>query len=87
MTISTKTSVRDRGLPRHRARSSIARLLHAHYSLVLDEPMPSEIKNLVAQCLAIEARKDGSTEWAIEVLQIAPPAPPIPIKDVDPAKR
>jgi hypothetical protein len=41
------------------------------------KPLPSELKHLVAQLVALEAGKRGSTERSVEVLQsaIAQPGP------------
>ena len=75
MTVSTKASGRDWRARRHEGRTGIARLLHAHYSSMLEEPVPSEIKSLITQLLAIEARKRASTARAVEVLQLAMSAP------------
>ena len=74
------TNTSDRAAPRHRARSAITRPLQAHYSSARDERLPSELKTLVAQCLAIEARKHGSTEQAVEALQLAIVRPASPAK-------
>jgi hypothetical protein len=71
MTRSSKISVRSRRVGPYKIQSKIGRLLHAHYSSMVEESVPSELRSLVAQLLAIEARKHHSTARAIEVLQLA----------------
>jgi hypothetical protein len=69
MTRSSKLSVRSR-CP-NKIQSKIGRLLHGHYSSMVEEAVPSELRSFVAQLLAIEARKHHSTARVIEVLQLA----------------
>ena len=71
MTRSSKLSVHRRRAGRYENQSDIGRLLHAHDSSMVDEAVPSELRSLVVQLLAIEARKHHSTARAIEVLQLA----------------
>jgi hypothetical protein len=71
MTRSSKLSVRNRRAGPYKIRSKIGRLLHAHYSSMAEESVPSELRSLVVQLLAVEARKHHSTAAAIEVLQLA----------------
>jgi hypothetical protein len=71
MTRSSKLSVRSRRARPCKIQSKIGRLLHAHYSSVAKEAVPSELRSFVVQLLAIEARKHHSTATAIEVLQLA----------------
>jgi hypothetical protein len=71
MTRSSKLSVRSRRASPCKIQNKIGRLVHAHYSLMAEEPVPSELRSLVVQLLAIEARKLHSTARAIEVLQLA----------------
>jgi hypothetical protein len=71
MTRSSKLSVRSRRAGPYNIQSKIGRLLHAHYSSMVEEAVPSELRSFVAQLLAIEARKHHSTARAIEVLQLA----------------
>ena len=71
MTRLSKLSVRSRRAGVYKIESKIGRLLHAHYSSMVEEAVPSELRSLVAQLLAIEARKHHSTARAIEVLQLA----------------
>jgi hypothetical protein len=68
---SSKLSVRNRCTNAHKAQSKVGRLLQAYYSSILEQPVPGELRRLVVQLLAIEARKHHSTERAIEVLQLA----------------
>jgi hypothetical protein len=71
MTRSTKLTVRSSCTSAHNMRSKVGRLLHAYYSSMLEQPVPGELRRLVVQLLAIEARKHHSAERAIEVLQLA----------------
>jgi hypothetical protein len=50
------------------ARAAIGRLLHAEYVPILTEPLPSELKHLIAQLVAREARGNGSSEHELEAL-------------------
>jgi hypothetical protein len=70
MTRSGKLAPRSRRAGCYETQSKIGRLLHAHYSSMLEEPVPAELRSLVAQLLAIEAGKHQSTARAIEVLQL-----------------
>ena len=71
MTRSGKLSVRSRCANAHKMQSKVDRLLHAYYSSMLEQPVPGELRSLVVQLLAIEARKHPAAERAIEVLQLA----------------
>jgi anti-sigma factor NepR-like protein len=71
MTRSSKLSIGSRRTGPYKIRSKIGRLLHAHYSSILEEPVPDELRSLVVQLSAIEARKHHSTERGTEVLQLA----------------
>jgi hypothetical protein len=71
MTRSSKLSVRSRRAGSRKIQNKIGRLLHGHYSSMAEEPVPSELRSLVVQLLAVEARKHHSTARAIEVLQLA----------------
>src|SRR3954469_22243046 len=71
MTRSSKLSIRSRFANPHKMQSKVGRLLHAYYSSMLEQPVPGELRRLVVQLLAIEARKHHSAERAIEVLQLA----------------
>jgi hypothetical protein len=75
MTRSSKLSVRSRCANAHNMQRKVGRLVHAYYSSILEQPVPGELRSLIVQLLAIEARKYHSTERAIEVLQ--PAAAPI----------
>ena len=70
MTRSSKLSVRSRCTHAHKMLSKVDRLLHAYYSSLLEQPVLGELRSLVVQLLAVEARKQHSTERAIEVLQL-----------------
>ena len=70
MTRSSKLPVRSRRAGAYKIQSKVGRLLHAHYSSMLEEPVPSELRSFVVQLLATEARKHHSTARAIEVLQL-----------------
>ena len=61
----------------HASLTAIGRQLYADYLPTVAKPLPSEIKHLVAQLVALEAGKRGSTERSSEVLQsaIAQPRP------------
>jgi hypothetical protein len=64
-------------ISKHASLTEIGRRLHADYLSTLAKPLPSEIKDLVAQLVALEIGKHGSTERSVEVLQsaIAQPEP------------
>jgi hypothetical protein len=51
--------------------TAIGRRLHADYLPTLAQPLPSELKDLVAQLVALEFGKRGSTQRPVEVLQSA----------------
>ncbi len=53
------------------ASAAIGRQLHADYFPVLAEPLPSELKDLVAQLVALERGKRGSTERTVGLWQSA----------------
>jgi hypothetical protein len=55
----------------HASLTAIGRRLHADYLPTLAQPLPSELKDLVAQLVALEFGKRGSTQRAVEVLQPA----------------
>ena len=71
MTRSNKLSVCSRRAGPYKIRSKIGRLLHARYSSMVEEAVPNELRSLVVQLLAIEARKHHSAARVIEVLQLA----------------
>jgi hypothetical protein len=71
MARSSKLLARSRCANVHKTQCEIGRLLRAYYSSMLKRPVPGELRSLVVQLLAIEARKHHSTERAIEVLQLA----------------
>jgi hypothetical protein len=55
----------------HASLTAIGRRLHADYLPTLAQPLPSELKDLVAQLVALEFGKRGSTQRSVEVLQSA----------------
>jgi hypothetical protein len=55
----------------HASLTAIGRRLHADYLPTLAQPLPSELKDLVAQLVALEFGKRGSTQRPVEVLQSA----------------
>ena len=64
MTISMRASL-----------TAIGRQLHADYSPGLAEPLPNELKGLVARLVALEIGKRGATERSIDGLQFAAAQP------------
>ena len=55
----------------HASITAIGRQLHADYLPGLAKPLPRELKELVAQLVALEIGRRGSTERSVEVLQSA----------------
>jgi hypothetical protein len=55
----------------HASLTAIGRRLHADYLPTLAQPLPGELKDLVAQLVALEFGKRGSTQRSVEVLQSA----------------
>jgi hypothetical protein len=64
MTISMRASL-----------TAIGRQLHADYSPSLAEPLPNELKGLVARLVALEIGKRGTTERSGLQFAIAQPRP------------
>jgi hypothetical protein len=62
MTKSIRISSRERRARIHEARAAIGRLLHTEYVPMLTEPLPRELKHLIAQLVARETRDGGSSE-------------------------
>jgi hypothetical protein len=75
MTGSTKNSVLDRGVRCRGARAVAGSRLHELYAAVLAEPLPAELRDLVAQLVALEAGTKKSSERPVEVLQLASQLP------------
>jgi hypothetical protein len=50
------------------ARAAIGRLLQAEYVPVLTEPLPRELKHLIAQLIAREAYSKGPSDHSLEAL-------------------
>jgi hypothetical protein len=65
---SIPVSARERRAQLHEARRAIGRLLQAEYVPMLTEPLPNELKHLIAQLVAHEARSEGSGEHSLEAL-------------------
>jgi hypothetical protein len=59
----------------HASLTAIGRQLHADYLPTVAKPLPSELKHLVAQLVALEAGKRGSTERSVDVLRSASAQP------------
>jgi hypothetical protein len=53
----------------HALLTAIGRELHADYLPTLTDPLPRELEDLIAQLVAFEAGKRGSTERSVEILQ------------------
>jgi hypothetical protein len=70
MTRSTKNSVLDRG-----ARSVAGSRLHEHYPALLGEPLPADLRDLVAQLVALESGTKKSSMRPVGVWQLAPLQP------------
>lgn len=74
MTRSTRNSVLDRGTRQRGARIVAGSRLHDHYADMLVEPLPAELRSLVAQLIALKAWTDKTGERPVGVLQLAPPS-------------
>jgi hypothetical protein len=61
-------SSREKRARMREARVAIGRLLHAEYVPMLTEPLPSELKHLLAQLVAREGRGGDSSEHSLEAL-------------------
>jgi hypothetical protein len=72
---STKNSVLDRGARQRGARSVAGSRLHELYAAPLAEPLPAELRDLVAQLVALEAGTKKSSERPVGVWQLAPLQP------------
>ena len=61
----------------HPSLTAIGHQLHAYHLPILAEPLPGELKDLVAQLVALEFRRQDSAERSIEIWQsaIAYPVP------------
>jgi hypothetical protein len=65
---SIPVSAQERHARMCEARAAIGRLLHAEYVPMLTEPLPSELKHLIAQLVAREARREGPGDHSLEAL-------------------
>ena len=68
MVLSIHVSSRERRARMHEARAAIGRLLHAEYVPMLTEPLPRELRHLIAQLVERETRGGESSEHSLEVL-------------------
>jgi hypothetical protein len=50
------------------ARTAIGRLLNVQYVPMLTEPLPSELKHLIAQLVAHEAHREGPGDHSLAAL-------------------
>ena len=50
------------------ARAAVGRLLQAEYVPVLTEPLPRELKHLIAHLIAREAYREGPGDHSLEAL-------------------
>jgi hypothetical protein len=73
MTASTKNSVLDRGVRCRGARAVAGSRLHELYAATLAEPLPADLRDLVAQLVALEAGTKKSSVRPVGVWQLAPP--------------
>jgi hypothetical protein len=70
MARSSKLSVRSWRAGPYKIQSKIDRLLHAHYSSIVEEPLSSVLRSFVVRLSAIEARKHRSPARVMDVLQL-----------------
>jgi hypothetical protein len=75
MTGSIKNSVLHHRARRRAARAVAGSRLHAYYDAMLGEPLPAELKDMVADLVALETDAKKSSERPVEVLQLALPLP------------
>jgi hypothetical protein len=73
MTGSIKNAVLYHRARRRAARDVAASPLHAYYEAALGKPLPTELRGLAAQLVAVEAGTGKSTERCVDVLQPAVP--------------
>jgi hypothetical protein len=71
MTGSTNNSVLDRGVRCRGARAVAGSRLHELYAATLAEPLPADLRDLVAQLVALEAGTEKSSGRPAQVLQFA----------------
>jgi hypothetical protein len=65
---STLHAPRERHVRIHEARAAIGRLLHVEYVPMLTEPLPGELKHLIAQLIAREAAREETGRYGLEAL-------------------
>jgi hypothetical protein len=68
MPTSTLQAPREGHARIHEARAAIGRLLHVEYVPMLTEPLPCELKHLIAQLVAREAGREQVGQHAFEAL-------------------
>jgi hypothetical protein len=59
---------RERHARMREARTAIGRLLHVQYVPMLTEPLPTELKHLIAQLVAHEAHREGPGDHSLAAL-------------------
>jgi hypothetical protein len=75
MTRSTMKLVLVRGSRDRGMRTVAGSLLHGYYSAVLADPLPADLKDLVAQLVVLEAGAEKWRRQSIDILQVAPLLP------------
>ena len=75
MTGSTRNSVLDRGARQRGARVVAGSRLHQHYAAMSAEPLPADLRDLIAQLVALQAGTKKSSERSVGALQLALPTP------------
>jgi hypothetical protein len=70
---SNKNLILDRG-NRYRGGRGVggSSRLHDHFAAVLTEPLPADLRDLMAQLVALEAREEKSRQRSVESLQLVP---------------
>jgi hypothetical protein len=68
MPTSTLHAPRERHARIHEARAAIGRLLHVEYVPMLTEPLPGELRHLIAQLVAREASREEAGQHPFEAL-------------------
>jgi hypothetical protein len=65
---SIPVPVRERHARMREVRGAIGRLLQTEYVPVLTEPLPSELKHLIAQLVAREVHREGPHDHSLDAL-------------------
>ena len=63
---SIPVPARERHARMREARAAIGRLLQTEYAPVLTEPLPSELKHLIAQLVAREVHREGPHDHSLD---------------------